>query len=145
MLADRQPGRGPLAGMAVGLDAVSERYEYGALVAGDTPFVDPALFDYLHDRAAPEYDGALVRNADGRYDPTQAIYGTGTVAWGCERALAGGDGRVLDAFEGLDILTIDEHEFDGAVSGETFLDVDTREDLDEARDLVCGDCDFDKR
>lgn len=68
-----------------------------------------------------------------------------TVAWGCERTLVGGGGCVLDAFEGLDILTVDEHELDGVVSGETFLDVDTREDLDEARDLVCGDCDFDKR
>ena len=144
VLTDPEPDRGPLAGMAVGLDAVPERYEYGAVVAGDMPFVDPALLDYLHDRAAPDHDVALVRTEEGWYNTTQAIYRAAPVALGCERVLADGGGRILDAFEDLDALTVEPHELDGVVSMETFLDVDTREDLAEARDLVCRDRGFDK-
>jgi molybdopterin-guanine dinucleotide biosynthesis protein A len=136
VLADPEPDRGPLAGMAVGLDAVSASYEYGAVVAGDMPFVDPALLDYLHDRAVTGYDVALVRTDAGWYNTTQAVYRAGPVARGCERVLAGGGGRILDAFEDLDTLTVEESELDGVVSMETFVDVDTPEDLEAARELL---------
>lgn len=135
VLVDPEPDRGPLAGMAAGLDAVPE-YDYGAVVAGDMPFVDPALLDYLHDRAAPDHDVALVRTGEGWYNTTQAIYRADAVARGCERVLADGGGRILDAFEGLDTLTVEESELDGVVSMDTFLDVDTPTDLEEARELL---------
>jgi molybdopterin-guanine dinucleotide biosynthesis protein A len=136
VLEDPEPDRGPLAGMAVGLDAVSDGHEYGAVVAGDMPFVDPALLEYLHDRAAPEYDAGLVRTEGGWYNTTQALYRADAVARGCERVLADGGGRILDAFEGLNTLTVEEHELDGVVQMRTFFDVDTPEDLEEARELV---------
>ena len=136
VLADPEPDRGPLAGMAVGLEAVSGDYQYGAVVAGDMPFVDPALLDYLHDRAAPEYDGALVRTEAGWYNTTQAVYRAGAVARGCERVLADGGGKILDAFEGLDVRTVEESEIREAVPMETFFDVDTPEDLVEAHELL---------
>ena len=136
VLTDPEPDRGPLAGMAVGLDAVSADHEYGAVVAGDMPFVDPALLDYLHDRATPDYDGALVRTEAGWYNTTQAVYRASAVARGCERVLETGGGRILDAFEGLETLTVEERELEGVVPMETCLDVDTPEDLEEARELV---------
>jgi molybdopterin-guanine dinucleotide biosynthesis protein A len=136
VLADPEPDRGPLAGMAVGLDAVSEDYGYGAVVAGDMPFVDPALLDYLHERATPTYDAALVRSAEGWYNTTQALYRADTVARGCERVLDDGGGRILDAFEGLESLTIEADELEGVVPTRTFFDVDTPEDFEEARELV---------
>ncbi len=136
VLADPEPDRGPLAGMAVGLDAVSDRYEYGAVVAGDMPFVDPALLDYLHDHATPAYDAALVRTEGGWYNTTQAIYRANAVARGCERVLEDGGGRILDAFEGLETLTVEADELEGVVSMRTFFDVDTPEDFEEARELV---------
>lgn len=136
VLTDPEPDQGPLAGMAVGLDAVSGSHEYGAVVAGDMPFVDPALLDYLHDRAAPGYDVALVRTEAGWYNTTQAVYRADAVARGCERVLDEGGGRILDAFEGLDTLTVEEPEIDGVVSMLTFLDVDTPEDLAEARERL---------
>ncbi|MEF8790497.1 MAG: molybdenum cofactor guanylyltransferase [Haloarculaceae archaeon] len=136
VLPDPEPDRGPLAGMAVGLDAVSGRHEYGAVVAGDMPFVAPALLDHLHDRAAPDHDVALVRSEAGWYNTTQAVYRADAVARGCERVLADGGGRILDAFDGLDTLTVEERELDGVVPTETFFDVDTREDLAAARDLL---------
>jgi molybdopterin-guanine dinucleotide biosynthesis protein A len=136
VLTDPEPDQGPLAGMAVGLDAVSGSHEYGAVVAGDMPFVDPVLLDYLYDRAAPGYDVALVRTEAGWYNTTQAVYRADAVAEGCERVLDEGGGRILDAFEGLDTLTVEERELDGVVSMETFLDVDTREDLEKARERL---------
>lgn len=148
VLTDPEPDRGPLAGMAVGLDAVSSSHEYAAVVAGDTPFVDPALFEYLYERAAPDYDVALVRDDDGYYSTTQALYRASAVARGCERVLASGGGRILDAFEGLEVLTVEEREVRGVVSERAFLDVDTPEDLEVARELLRDvsddDADFDK-
>ncbi|MEF8842354.1 MAG: molybdenum cofactor guanylyltransferase [Haloarculaceae archaeon] len=136
VLADPEPDRGPLAGMAVGLDAVSASHEYGAVVAGDMPFVDPVLLDYLHDRAVTGYDVALVRTDAGWYNTTQAVYRADAVSRGCERVLADGGGRILDAFEGLDTLTVEESELDGVVTMETFVDVDTPEDLEAARERL---------
>ena len=136
VLADPEPGRGPLAGMVAGLDAVSESHEYAAVVAGDMPFVDPALLDHLHGRAAPAYDAALVRGDEGWYNPTQSVCRADAVARACERVLEAGGGRVLDAFEGFDTLTVEASELDGVVSARTFVDVNTREDLDEAHELL---------
>ena len=144
VLTDPEPDRGPLAGMAVGLDAVSGRFEYAAVVAGDMPFVDPALLDYLHDRTSPDHDGALVRTEAGWYNTTQALYRAEAVARGCERVLDEGGGRILDAFEELDTLTVEERELEGVVPMRTFFDVDTPEDLETARDLLGGESGFDK-
>lgn len=136
VVPDSEPDRGPLAGMAVGLDAVPESHAYAAVVAGDTPFVDPALFDYLYERAAPGHDVALVRMADGYFSTTQALYRASSVARGCERVLADRDGRILDAFEGLETLTLEERAVREVVAAEAFLDVDTPEDLERARELL---------
>lgn len=136
VVTDPEPDRGPLAGMAAGLGAVPESHAYAAVVGGDTPFVDPALFDYLYERAAPDHDVALVRMEDGYFSTTQALYQASSVARGCERVLADRDGRILDAFEGLDTLTVDEREVREVVAAEAFLDVDTPEDLEHARELL---------
>ena len=47
VITDPEPDRRPLAGIAAGLGEVSEDQEYGAFVAGDMPFADPALLDHL--------------------------------------------------------------------------------------------------
>ena len=73
---------------------------------------------------------------------TQALYRAEAVARGCERVLDAGGGRILDAFEGLETLTVEERELDGVVPTETFFDVDTPEDFERAQELL--DRGFDK-
>ncbi|EMA31364.1 molybdenum cofactor guanylyltransferase [Halobiforma nitratireducens] len=122
--------RGPLAGIRVGFDAATR--EYGAVVACDMPFVDPALLELLAERAHGR-DGALVRLADGWFQPTQAVYRTDPMADACADALAESDGRVLAATERLDCVTVLESELEAAgIDPVTFESVDTREQLETA-------------
>ncbi|MDG5818255.1 molybdenum cofactor guanylyltransferase [Natronococcus sp. A-GB7] len=125
---DPEPDRGPLAGIAAGLETASR--EYAAVVACDMPFVDPALLEALADRAEGR-DGALVKLEDGWYQTTQAVYRTEPMARACANALEGEDGRILAAVEELDTVVVDEGELEG-VSGDTFESIDTREALREA-------------
>ncbi|MFU8868818.1 molybdenum cofactor guanylyltransferase [Natronococcus sp.] len=125
---DPEPDRGPLAGIAVGLEAASR--EYAAVVACDMPFVDPALLEALADRA-DRRDGALVELEDGWYQTTQAVYRADPMARACADALEGEDGRILAAVEDLDVVVVDESELEGIGEG-TFESIDTKEALREA-------------
>lgn len=125
---DPEPDRGPLAGIAVGLEAASR--EYAAVVACDMPFVDPALLEALADRA-DRRDGALVELEDGWYQTTQAVYRADPMARACADALEGEDGRILAAVEDLDVVVVDESELEGIGEG-TFESIDTKETLREA-------------
>ena len=92
----------------------------------------------------PEYDVALVRTDEGWYNTTQAVCRAGAVARACERVLEDGGGRILDAFERLDALTVEARELDGVVSMWTFVDVKpARTSIRRAR---CSEADrsFDK-
>ncbi|ELY42030.1 molybdenum cofactor guanylyltransferase [Natronorubrum sulfidifaciens] len=122
---DPVPDRGPLAGIAVGLEAVDR--EYAAVVACDMPFVEPALFEQLYAHARG-HDGAVVRLEDGWYQPTQAVYRAESMARACEETLGSDDTRILAAFDSLDVVTVEEAALEG-VSETTFESVDTPDDL----------------
>jgi molybdopterin-guanine dinucleotide biosynthesis protein A len=123
---DPEPDRGPLAGIHAGLSAVDA--PYAAVVAADMPLVDPALLAHLFERAAG-HDAAIVESDEGWFHTTQAVYRTDGVRDGCERALAGEDGRVLAALEGLDWVAVPEREAREVASPDTFTDVNTPADL----------------
>ncbi|WP_306058508.1 molybdenum cofactor guanylyltransferase [Natronococcus wangiae] len=125
---DPVPDRGPLAGIRVGLETVDR--EYAAVVACDMPFVDPALFELLYDRARGR-DGALVQLEDEWYQTTQAVYRTDAMARACAEALEDGDGRILAALEDLDYAVVDEDDLED-IADETFESIDTQEALREA-------------
>ncbi|NKE37435.1 molybdenum cofactor guanylyltransferase [Natronococcus sp. JC468] len=129
---DPEPDRGPLAGIAVGLEAASR--EYAAVVACDMPFVDPALLERLADRAEG-HDGALVRPDDGWYQTTQAVYRADPMARACADVLEREDGRILAAIEELDAVVVGEDELEG-VSEATFESIDTKAALREAADRL---------
>lgn len=126
---------GPLAGIRTALDAVDA--EYAAVVACDMPLVDPDFLAALADRATG-HDAALVRLDDGWLRTTQAVYRTGSTREAAAAALSepgNGDGRIVDAFDALDIVVVDG--LDGLPGNErTFFDVNTPADLARARELV---------
>jgi molybdenum cofactor guanylyltransferase len=131
---DPEPDRGPMAGIGVGLEAVDR--EYAAVVACDMPFVDPALLEFLYERARGR-DGALVRLEDGWYQTTQAVYRTEPMARACAEALGGEDARILAALEELEYAVVDEDDL-GEFADTTFESVDTREALRDAADRLEG-------
>ncbi|WP_343162610.1 molybdenum cofactor guanylyltransferase [Natronolimnobius sp. AArcel1] len=135
--------QGPVAGIRTGLEALER--EYAAVVACDMPFVDPALFEVLLERArehdtsadAAGADAALVKLEDGWYQTTQALYRTDAMAHACGDALAVDDGRILSALERLEYVTVNGDTLERAGIDETsFESIDTREALEAAADRL---------
>lgn len=131
---DPVPDRGPVAGIRTGLEAVD--HEYAAVVACDMPFCSPVLLELLAERAGGR-DGAIVRLADGWFQPTQAVYRTDAMAGACADVLDSGGGRILRAIEAIDCVVLEEG--DQALStlapetlSRTFESVDTRTELEQA-------------
>jgi len=71
IVPDRVAGAGPLAGLSAALEAAGEA-EALVCLAGDLPFLSPALLTALRDRA-PEADALAPRPA-GRAEPLCARY-----------------------------------------------------------------------
>jgi molybdopterin-guanine dinucleotide biosynthesis protein A len=76
VLVARDPvsGRGPLQGIAAGLDAVTGRASAVFVSSTDVPFLHPALIRRLHALRGDHLDIAVPR-AKGHYHPLSAIYG----------------------------------------------------------------------
>lgn len=127
---DPMPDRGPVAGIAAGLRAVEDAGEggYAAVVGCDMPFVDPAVLGALF-AAAEGHDGAVVRLEDGWLQTTQAVYRIEPMASACERLLASGGGRIVDAIEGLDVVELDTVWVHAHGDPATFENVNTVADL----------------
>lgn len=118
---DPIPDRGPVAGLAAGLDAV----EGGAAVAVpcDMPRVAPTLLDRLFAARAP----AAVVQVDGRRRPLPAVYDSSTARPACERALEEGTARLQDVLARLEPSVVDADEVD--VGPTAFVNVNTPTDL----------------
>lgn len=74
VLRDRQPGRGPLEGLAVGLAGVGDRVEAAYLTGCDVPLLVPGFVRRMIELAAG-YDVAVPRVA-GFDEPLAAVYRT---------------------------------------------------------------------
>lgn len=99
---DRRPGEGPLAGLAAGLAAIGGN-EPVAVAACDYPFADPNLFSILR-HAAPDA-AVVIPLHEGRRHPLMALWRADAAA-ACERALADGRRRVIDALASLDTIDV---------------------------------------
>ncbi len=101
------------------------------------PFVDPALFEVLLERAREHgsdgADAAVVQLEDGWYQTTQALYRTDSMAQACGETLAADDRRILAALERLEYVTIDEPTLERAgIDVQTFESIDTQDALEAA-------------
>jgi len=108
VVVDREPGRGPLAGIREGLAAVA-RSQLAFVTSTDAPFLTPEYVTRLLDRGGP---AAPV--AEGRTQVLSAVYPC--AAWKqAEALLERGLARPLDLLEQLDYepLAFDEKD-DGA-------------------------------
>ena len=92
-LCDRQPDRGPLEGLRVGLAALAPHAPRAFVVGCDYPFVAPAYIERLATLSAG-HDAAVVR-VDGRLHPLAAVYRTSLVA-NIDELLGSGRSALLD-------------------------------------------------
>ncbi len=125
---DETPDRGPMAGMATGLRAAEGAY--ALVVACDMPFVDPALVDYLFERAAGHE--AAVPRPDEWFQTTQAVYRAEAMAAACEAALERDERKIIEALFDLDYVVVDREEIEARASLETFENLNTREEFEAA-------------
>jgi molybdopterin-guanine dinucleotide biosynthesis protein A len=132
---DPDPDEGPMAGIMTGLRAVDS--EYAAVVACDMPFVDPAFVAYLFERAAG-HDAAVPR-PDEWFQTTQAVYRAVPMADACADALARGEHKIIEPLFTLDYVVVEADEIDAHTPTDTFRNVNTREELQEAERVIEGE------
>ena len=140
VLADRWPGGGPLGGLITGLETVQAPRAGAAscavVVAGDLPFVEPAVLSGLLTLRAG-WD-AVVPEVSGVPQPHCAVYAKGAASVASAVFDAGGRSlrELLDA-PGLRVLYVKDarlREWDPDL--QSFLNINTPEDLDLAREML---------
>lgn len=97
---DELPHRGPLAGLAGGLDALAGRSELVYLTGCDVPLLSRAFVRRMIE-LAHDYDAAVpveLRGAEKRYHPLAAVY-RATVQQQVARLLAADRLRLFDLFQ----------------------------------------------
>jgi molybdenum cofactor guanylyltransferase len=127
---DVHRGAGPLAGIHAALTATTEAAGV-VCVAGDMPFLEPALLALLRDHA-PEAD-AVVPRVSGFPEPLLARYGHGCLPV-IEARLRAGARAVHDVFAAVTTTWLDE----GALRAvdpalRSFTNVNTPDDLARVR------------
>lgn len=131
-----EPGLGPLAALAHGLSAVHGTWVL--VLGGDHPLLVPALLELLAQRARQSSADVVLPEHDGRDQPLVACYRRSIVPV-AERVLASGARSLRSLLVEVSVervgpdrwRTVDPH-------GRSFLDVDTVEDLERARQLLEG-------
>jgi molybdopterin-guanine dinucleotide biosynthesis protein A len=133
VVADRVAGAGPLAGLAVALAAARDA-EAIVCIAGDLPFLAPALLTALRDHA-PEAV-ALAPRPDGRAEPLCARYAA-SLAAEAEARLGSGRLALHELLEesatswltGAELAALDP-------GGVSFVNVNTPDDLRRAEEIA---------
>ncbi|MFC7230957.1 molybdenum cofactor guanylyltransferase [Saliphagus sp. GCM10025308] len=136
---DQTPDRGPLAGIATGLEAASA--PVAAVVACDMPFVEPALFEALFERLeggdardSDERTAAVVpKHPDGWFQTTHAVYRAEPMADACRAALEADEGKILAALDRLEWTVFEPADWKRYATLDSFDSIDTRADLEAAR------------
>ena len=136
---DQTPDRGPMAGLARGLEITDATYTIA--VGCDMPFIDPDFVEYLFDRITEGYADAVVPRVDEWYQPTHAVYTTTPMYAACRRALNDDARQLIAPFEYLDIRTISEATINAHTTQQTFRNVNTPKELSMAASELTADDD----
>jgi len=131
---DAEPDRGPVAGIATGLEATDAGH--AAVVACDLPFLDTGLLEYLFERAAGADADAAVPKPDDWFEPLHAVYRPAPMAEACRAALAEGDVRIIEPLFSLEYEVVERADLVAHGSLDSFESVDTPADLAEAADRL---------
>ena len=123
---DRQPDRGPLEGIAVGLATIQPEADLAFVTACDTPLLRPALVRRLTD-LAEGYD-LVVPHVEGYDHPLSAVYRT-SVLGHVESLLAAGRMRPAFLFDRVRTRRVTAEELADVDPGlESLLNVNSPDD-----------------
>ncbi len=128
---DRISNRGPLQGLASGLDALPDSISFAYATATDTPFLEPSWIAFLR-RQIGKNDVAIPR-IGGRHHPLAALYRRKTIIPVTNELLGQGCSRMMDLVNAVDSIEFDEGEF-RAIDPElrTIENLNTCEDYEKA-------------
>ena len=134
IITDEIEGKGPLAGILVGMQNI--RSEYVAVLPCDSPFIKTEVLACLFCRAQ-EADAAIPRWPDGRVEPLHSVYRVSSSVSAAKSSLQEEELLVIDMVKRLGkviYLDVDElRKFDRELI--TFFNINNREDLLKAKML----------
>lgn len=132
VIPDAVTGKGPLAGIFVGL--VNSKYNYNLILACDMPLVNKDLVNYMRTVAQGYY--AVVPRPGSHLQPLQAVYSKNCI-FEIENLLSSDDRSVLDVFDKVRTRYVESTEikrFDP--SYRSFVNINTPADLIKAEKLL---------
>ena len=103
VVEDREPERGPLAGLATGFAVARAPICFAA--SCDAPLLGAAVVERILDALASHE--AVIPEVGGFPQPLAGAYRREPGLAAAEAALAGGVNKVIDAFAGLDVLSLE--------------------------------------
>jgi molybdopterin-guanine dinucleotide biosynthesis protein A len=133
-IQDVYPGKGVLGGLYTGLS--TSESEHSLVVAGDMPFLNSSLVQYLVS-AAPAFDVVMPR-LNGLIQPLHAIYSRDCLP-PIQEQLERNQLQIRVFLDKVRVKYVEEAEIDGFDPRHlSFFNVNTPDDLGEARDIVAG-------
>jgi molybdopterin-guanine dinucleotide biosynthesis protein A len=132
---DSQEGKTPLIGIATGLQ--DTKSEYAFICACDVPFVNQEVVELLYRRASGA-DAAIPKWNQGHIEPLEAVYRTSSTLLATRETLSP-SGSPLKVMIGklAKVVYVSVEDEVGILDSDlrTFLNVNTREDMDRAEEL----------
>jgi len=98
IVPDAELGRGPLGGLVATFESISQARCF--VVAGDSPFVNAAVYERLRDAWTGGLEAAVAERG-GRLEPLCGLYARGAFLREARRELAEGSGAVRAVVERL--------------------------------------------
>jgi molybdopterin-guanine dinucleotide biosynthesis protein A len=138
VIVDTLPGRGPVLGVCAALEEAKEEWVF--IVSCDLPMLSSKLIEFLATKT--EGVDAVVPLIDGRAQTTCALYSRACLHPLSELVGSGEKGsrsltRFLEETEGLRVRYVSEEELSKIDTDmESFADVDTPDDLEEAKERL---------
>jgi molybdopterin-guanine dinucleotide biosynthesis protein A len=134
---DPRPHAGVLPALAAGLDAATG--DVCLAVACDMPFVSGPLFAHLLEVQRRENADVVIPRSSGFVEPMHAVYRRQPVLKAIQSALERGEQRMISYFADVRVVEVGEDEWrEVDPSGLAFFNVNTPEDLEEARRIAAG-------
>jgi molybdopterin-guanine dinucleotide biosynthesis protein A len=132
IVTDIYPGKGALGGIHAGLTASNR--QYNLVVAGDMPFLNQALLQYMV-QLSPGFDLVVPRRGDW-VEPLHAVYSKDCLT-PIERLLEQGETRVRALFSLVKVRYIEGDEISQFDPQQlSFFNVNTEADLERAQRLA---------
>lgn len=133
LTSDLIPETGPLGGLYSGL--VLSSSEYNLVVACDMPFIDPAIILHLQNYTYSKRYEVIVPEFNGFIEPLFAFYSKTCIPTILDH-LNQKDYKIRSFYSRVKVKEVPCHHFKAVEKA--FFNINTREDLQQARKLYCG-------